>query len=220
MDHIRIQSPEEIKASLLSDTLPPLEDVIYDINCNGCYDLLPLFIEKYNLKEDSFNQAELIYALSWLNFISGDRFLWPSENELFKTPELMGLEFSAPAQFEAIKKIVSRLKEWKDRDADVYLNSDSSVAMIAYLDEMCDFLKLPLMSDWVDAMDVENDLLSEATKLSVINSLGQFKNEYMYYLRSIGMGSESTPKMDSPSNTDMMNDEDAPAPEVDELNFE
>ena len=221
MDHIEIQSPEEIKASLMSDTLPPLEDVIYDISFNKCFDLLPLFIEKYNLKEDSFNQAELIFALTQLDLQNSDNFTWPSENDLYKTPELMNLEFSNQAQFETIKRIVKELKEWKDTNEEAYLDSDNSFAMIAYLDEMCDFLKLPLMSAWVDAMDVESDLLSEATKLSVINSLGQFKNEYMDYLRFIGLSgepdSDAAPEMASPADADMKN---AAPNEVDDLNFE
>lgn len=225
MNHIEIQSPEEIKASLMSDTLPPLEDVIYDISFNRCFDLLPLFIEKYNLKEDSFNQAELIFALTQLDLQNSDNFTWPSENDLYKTPELMNLEFSNQAQFEAIKRIVKELKEWKDTDEEAYLNSDGAMTMIAYLDEMCDFLKLPLMSGWVEAMDVESDLLDEAMKASVIESLGQFKDEYKYYLRSLGMGSEpapdNAPEMTSPSNADVMNgDEGAPAPEVNDLDFE
>lgn len=221
MDHIEIQTPEEIKASLLSDTLPPLEDVVYDISFNKCLYLLPLFVERYNLKADSFNQAELIFALTQLDLQNSDNFTWPSENDLYKTPELMNLEFSNQAQFEAIKRIVKELKEWKDADEEAYLDSDNAFAMIAYLDEMCDFLKLPLMSGWVDAMDVESDLLSEATKLSVINSLGQFKNEYMDYLRFIGLrgepASDTSSQMAAPSDEDVRN---VASNEVDDLNFE
>lgn len=199
---------EEIMKTLDSDTLPALEDMLYEIKDNDYIEILPTFIDRYNLKDDLVNQYEFIWALMQLD-LEEDDMRWPSESKVYSDPIWKSITFSDSVQFDAIKNILTELKNWKDINESEYL--DRTEGLIVYMDEICNFVPLPLIGGWVKAMDPESDILSEATKLPVINTMGQFKDKYMTFLRSIGLGSEAPVNnaQTSDSNLDTMNNENA-----------